>query len=140
MPLVVIAADPAEEAQHWYLTEYAPLSYSIRDTDPQEFRQFYFDGHREHPIAEESTTEGTNSEQAWADWYASVKTEGWLGGEVEWIDVEALNQNTVVIRTRWSNRTIEGPGLDSCDWYLAAKDGGKWRFTNYVHVICPGTQ
>ena len=69
-------------------------------------RMFYLDDYREHPLSGESTTDDTNSEPDWSDWVSTLSSDGWRGGAVQSIEVEATNQNTVTIRTRWSNSAL----------------------------------
>jgi len=134
---VVAGADPAAEAREWYLQEYAPLFFSSAQVKPELIRTFYLDGYRAHPFSGPSTTDDTNSEQTWSQWISELLKGGWLGGAVESIDVDALNESTVVIRTRWSNEEDDGRAEDSCDWYLASRQDDGWNFTNYVQVVCP---
>lgn len=129
-------ADPAAEAQQWYVSEFAPLWASSSTADPRKIKTFFVEGYRSHPRDTGSFVQ-PNSVQEWTQRIRGYMDKGWREGKLLRITVEAINERTVYIRTNWLNTNADKSQFPTCDYYLASKYPEGWKFTNYFYVQCP---
>lgn len=128
-------ADTAEDVQHWYENEYAPLWFSAASADPLRIRKFFTSPYRRHPKDRDSFLTD-NSVGEWQERIASIIADGWVGGDLIRVDVTALSAQAAYVFAQWRDKGVNEPQVASCDSYVVTKSDGIWKISNYIPTSC----
>ncbi len=122
------------DPERWFRDGYAPLWTEQPGAQLDAMLSYYAPNIVSHRGTGEITTENS------AEWLGpSVNTwlaEGWLRSELVALEVDRLNESTVVFKARWADFYANDPTDYSCGWYLADFIDGAWRFTSYADLDC----
>ncbi len=123
-----------EEPESWFRDGYAPLWTDKPGAQLDAMLSYYAPEIVSHRATGEITSDAS------ATWLGpSVETwlaEGWLRSELVELEVDRLNESTVVFKARWADIYAHDPTDHSCGWYLADFIDGAWRFTSYADLDC----
>jgi hypothetical protein len=118
----------------WFRDGYAPLWAKKPGAQLDAMLSYYAPNIVSHRTSGETTTDAS------AEWLGpSVEAwlaEGWLRSELVRLEVDRLNESTVVFKARWADFYANDPMDHSCGWYLADFLDGAWRFSSYADLDC----
>ncbi len=124
----------ATDPEAWFRDGYAPLWNERPGEQLDAMLTYYAAEIVSHRATGEITTDDS------AEWLGpSVETwlaEGWLRSELAGLDVDRVNESTVVFKARWADFYANQPTDYSCGWYLADYRESGWSFTSYADLDC----
>jgi len=128
-------ADTADDVQHWYETEYAPLWFSATSADPASVSEFFTTPYRRHPMDRDSFL-SDNSAGDWQQRIESIIADGWVGGDLIRVDVTALSDQAAYVFAQWRDKGGNEAQPVACDSYVVTRRDDHWKISNYIPTTC----
>jgi hypothetical protein len=128
------ALSSPDDAEHWFKNQYASL-WAKNSWGKIESIAHYYDVTISLHSAEGNVIV-VDSKPWLKKSIAGWRAEGWLGSDVPVLQVDELNDATVVFKSKWRDHYEDGSEEFSCAWYMADRKDGHWVFTAYAELDC----
>lgn len=134
LALPAIAAEHGDDAYSWYKDRYAVLWAEAPWTKLDEIAGHYAETVTYHAADEDATEH--NSERWLGEAMQAWVAESWVGSDLVGLRAVQVNRSVTSIYTQWLDRYEGGYEETSCGWYIGARQGGKWKLTDYAAIDC----